>query len=166
MKKYLTLFIAFLLCVSLCTGITMVSAAEQNLVPKGSFNNEDDVSIFIQGNTKTVKWSEESATKTPGSAQHTIINSGLAAGIELMTLAGETYDITFYAKCTGLATGIIMYASFKDGGYVSLSLKDSSLTTDWRKYECTFFVSKSPLLSSVIECFKASMACDTFPILR
>lgn len=140
MKKYLTLFIVLLLCISLSAGITSVSAAEQNLVPKGSFNSEDDISIFLQGVTKTVQWSEEGATKTPGSAQHIIVHSGVGAGIEMMTLTGETYDISFYAKCMGEATNILMYASFKDGGFVSIVPKDSAVTTDWKKFECTWTV--------------------------
>ena len=140
MKRFITLFLVFIMCLS---SLVSVSAAEQNLVPEGSFNSKSDLRIFSQGVTKTAQWSEEGATKTPGSVQFTIVNAEFGTGFYVMTLVGETYDISFYAKCTGVADGLIMYAGFRDGGgFVSIPFKDSTVTNDWHKFEATWTVPK------------------------
>ena len=137
-------YISFVLTVVLCLSMLMIPVEAkigQNLLPEGSFNSAEDLNRFNPMHGIVAQWDEQGATKTPGSARLVGASSGKYLVWYVMTLQGETYDISFYAKCTGQASSFTIYAPFfdTDGGYCTIAT-NQPISTAWTKYNFTWVV--------------------------
>jgi len=138
--KYISVVLALVLCLSMLC-IPVSAKTGQNLLPEGSFDSAEDLERFRTMHGVVAQWDEEGATKTPGSARLVGAASGKYLVWYVMTLQGETYDISFYAKCTGQASSFTIYAPFfdTDGGYCTIAT-NQPISTSWTKYNFTWTV--------------------------
>ena len=112
-KSILSIVITVILCLSSLACVSAEPSSKgQNLLPQGSFDNEWDVTRFYPAGV-TPKWDAEGAEGTTGSMMGEKYGGSSCVKWETQVLPGETYDISFYAKCTGIATTIWMPASFR-----------------------------------------------------
>jgi len=143
MKKRLSCFIlamAMLLSSIQVLAIKRTENPEQggsgtNIAQFGSFNSEADLKHFgLSG--ANVKWSSDGATKAKGSVQVNVTSAWGYAYISVPYVAGETYDISFYARVDG-ATDRLEFIPMMDSGWDNTILNDT-YTPDWKKYTCTY----------------------------
>ena len=112
-KRILSIGILFVLCLSLF--VPQVAAKGENILPEGSFDSAEDIKrIRCTQVSNVVEWSKEGATKTPGSYKHSPASKSRYVYWDVMTLAGETYEISFYAKNKGVASDFNIVTVFFD----------------------------------------------------
>lgn len=141
MKKKLTCLVLALSLVLSCMQVFAVKRGDSvaskgnNIIPYGSFESKDDISnMKLSG--ASVEWVDTGAANG-GALQVNVTSAWGYAYVEVPYVAGETYEISFYAKIDN-GSDTLEFIPMMGGGWDNSILK-SSFNSQWTKYTCTYY---------------------------
>ncbi len=111
------------------------ASSGSNIVSFGSFNTAEDVKNMSTSGA-SVSWVDTGATNRGGALKVNVVSAWGYAYVQVPYVAGETYDISFYARIDD-GSDTLEFIPMTGSSWDNTILK-SSYTNQWKKYTCSY----------------------------